>query len=261
MSMEVRLLKEQGFTIIAMGDFNSRVGRIPGLENNTPDTNRNSPMFFNFLEQINLLIINTFPISKGLFTRFQDSEYRTKSKSILDYGLIDDGSAHTVTSFVIDEKARYAAGSDHALLHCKIKFSRKAGISWRFQEAMHYNITDNTNYTSFKEELDAAMSNIGLCQFSELSTTQMLSIISENLNKAAYSCFGYKTNNKKKGRCLPQPVLDKIKRKNKLVQQLIEGEIRDPIVFLGVSREAESLKASIRCVVLSIYFDFLLQEC
>ena len=72
-------LKEQGFAILAMGDFNSRVGRIPGLEGNTPDTNRNSPMFFNFLQEANLLIINTLPISKGLFTRFMDTGYRTHS--------------------------------------------------------------------------------------------------------------------------------------------------------------------------------------
>ena len=64
-------LKRQGFFILAMGDFNSRVGRIPGLESNTPDLNQNSQRFFRFLEEVNLLVINTLPVSKGVFTLSQ----------------------------------------------------------------------------------------------------------------------------------------------------------------------------------------------
>ena len=51
---------------MGMGDFNTRVGQLKGLENNTPDTNRNSPMFFTFLKETNLLIINTLPVVQGL---------------------------------------------------------------------------------------------------------------------------------------------------------------------------------------------------
>ena len=105
-------------TVLAMGDFNSRVGRIPGLENNTPDTNKNTPMFLNFMQQANLVIINTLPITKGLFTRFMNSPGLPGSNSLLDYGLIDGDHVNNVTSFVIDEEARYKCGSDHALLEC-----------------------------------------------------------------------------------------------------------------------------------------------
>ena len=58
-TQEAKKLKAEGFIILAMGDFNTRVGALKGLEENTPDTNRNSPMFFNFLQETNLLIINT----------------------------------------------------------------------------------------------------------------------------------------------------------------------------------------------------------
>ena len=61
LTQEATRLKQQGFTILAMGDFNSRVGAIAGLENNTPDHNQNTPLFFNFLNEVNLLIINTLP--------------------------------------------------------------------------------------------------------------------------------------------------------------------------------------------------------
>ena len=69
-TQEAISLLRQGITCLAMGDFNTRVGQIPGLEGNTPDTNRNHPMFMNFIAQVNMTIINTMPISKGLFTRF-----------------------------------------------------------------------------------------------------------------------------------------------------------------------------------------------
>ena len=57
----------------------------------------------------------------GLFTRFMDNGNREGSKSLLDYGAIDNDHVHTVTSFTIDENARYSCGSDHALLECIIE--------------------------------------------------------------------------------------------------------------------------------------------
>ena len=33
MSDEIKILRMQGFFVLALGDFNSRVGRIPGLDN------------------------------------------------------------------------------------------------------------------------------------------------------------------------------------------------------------------------------------
>ena len=80
LTQEANQLKQRGFTILAMGDFDSRVGTIPGLEGNTPDHNQNTPFFFNFLNEVNLLIINTMPMAKGLFTRFFDLQ--TKSTNL-----------------------------------------------------------------------------------------------------------------------------------------------------------------------------------
>ena len=49
-----------------MRDFNTRVGELPGLEGNTKDTNNNYPMFMTFIQQVNMTIINTLPITKGI---------------------------------------------------------------------------------------------------------------------------------------------------------------------------------------------------
>ena len=96
---ETLLLKSQGFTILALGDFNTRVGQLPGLEGNTPDTNKNFPMFMAFVQAANLVIINTLPITKGLFTRIMNGSNLPGTKSLLDYCLRDSASVHTVNQW------------------------------------------------------------------------------------------------------------------------------------------------------------------
>ena len=54
MKDEAVTLKAQGFFIFAMGDFNTILGQIPGLEGNVAGTNRNQPMFINFISEVNL---------------------------------------------------------------------------------------------------------------------------------------------------------------------------------------------------------------
>ena len=61
---ETLVLKAQGFSILALGDFNTRVGQLPGLKTNLSDTNKNFPMFINFIKSTSLVIINTLPVSR-----------------------------------------------------------------------------------------------------------------------------------------------------------------------------------------------------
>ena len=142
---EAILLRRQGICCLAMGDFDTRVGQMDGLEGNTSDTNSNFPMFTTFIQQVNMTILNTLPISQGLFTRFMDKAGTTGSKSLLDYGLIDNDHLNTVTSFTIDEEARFSCGSDHALLECIINVDNRPSVQWSYSEAVHYNITPSTN--------------------------------------------------------------------------------------------------------------------
>lgn len=213
-------LKQQGFTVLAMGDFNSRVGSLPGLEGNTPDHNCNTPRFLAFLSEVNLFIINTLPIARGLFTRFMDSSGRPSSKSLLDYGLIDHDKANTVTSFVIDEEARFESGSDHAVLECTVEFSAVPKVRWAIQEPIHYDIRDNSNYSGYKDALDEVLASVPFSEFSKHSTTQMLSHVSESVNSAAKKSFGLKIAKKRRGRKLPGTVIGLIKEKNVLARRL-----------------------------------------
>ena len=244
-TQEALKLKQKGFIILSMGDFNSRVGNMKGLEGNTPDHNQNTPMFLNFLNEVNLLIINTLPIAKGLFTRFMDSSGRPGTRSLLDYGLVDHDKSNTVTSFIIDESARVECGSDHALLECIIEFSETPKINWAINEPIHYNIWEGSSFLDYQTNLDSVMTTIPLTDFRKQASNQMLTHVSEGINAAAMKSFGLKVAKKKRGRKLPQKIISLIQAKNDLSRKLSQPTPDDPQPH-SLHDNLESLKAEIK---------------
>ena len=153
-------------------------------------------MFLNFISQVNMIIINTLPIAKGVFMRFMDTSGCPGTMSLLDYGLIDSDHINTVTSFVIDENARFSCGSDHALLECVLEFGSRPRLKWKFDEAIQYDINDNTNFTEYQAKLDQTASSITLNKFASLDTSDMLMHLSESINRSAEETFGLKIKRK-----------------------------------------------------------------
>ena len=222
MSQEAKALKQQGFVLLALGDFNTRVGRLPGLEANTPDINSNYHMFMNFVQELNLTIVNTLSICKDTFTWFNDHSERPGTKSLLDYCLIDQDNVHNVSSFIIDEKARFRVGGDHALLECTLTFHRsQSKQNWGFKDLVQYKITDTTNYETYIQELESCISLIPITKFQHLGLPDMLNHITTSVNICANKTLGIKVFRRKKGRKLPLSVLQIIKQKNKLVSEVV----------------------------------------
>ena len=189
---ETIIMKSQGYSILAMGDFNTRVGQIPGLEDNLADTNNNYPMFLNFIQCTNLVIINTLPISKGLFTRFMDGSNRPGTMSLLDYGLCDSASVNTVSSFVIDQDARYDCGTDHALLEAEISFGWRISLHWKLTDAVVYNFNSNSSFKRFKNKLDHLCSSIPQSEFDNMSSALMVQHLASAVRTAGMKIFGIK---------------------------------------------------------------------
>ena len=246
-TQEAMVMRRQGLCCIAMGDFNTRVGELPGLSGNTPDTNSNYPMFMNFITQVNMTIINTLPCARGLFTRFMNNSGAPGTKSLLDYGLVDNDHVHSVTSFVIDEDARYSAGSDHALLQCVIEVEDRPKVSWSYSEAIHYNITDKTDYKEYISSLENAIQTVPLHDFSQLPVNDMLPHISENINASAKSALGLKVKKIKRGRKLPANIRKMIQTKNSLAKSIFSQ--RDTLPTNSVEKlelELDQLKAGIK---------------
>ena len=210
-------LRRQGFMVVAMGDFNSKIGVVPGLEGNRPDKNRNEPMFQTFVSEVNLFILNTLPTSKGVFTRFMGDGNQPEASSLLDYGLIDSDHINSCTSFTIDDQARFDCGSDHALLECDIVMGRSPRTNWSYHDVLQYNYNDNTDFTVYKQTLDNNMGDVSLTSFNALKSDEMLTHISKNLNLSAKQVFGLKVKKgKKSGMRLPKNIVTLIKAKNSL---------------------------------------------
>ena len=205
--------------ILALGDFNTRVGCIPGLEKNKPDTNRNFPMFMNFIDQVNLVIMNTLPVAKGLFTRFMKNGL-SSGQSLLDYGLVDCDHVNIVTSFAIDEYARFNCGSDHALLECTLQFSSKPQVKWSYNEIVQYRVNENTDYSSYKEKLDNLIATHSLASFESLNAEEMLQHLSESVTHAARDMLEFKNKKKSKGVRLPAMIIKLINDKKSKIEQL-----------------------------------------
>ena len=250
MTQEVVRLREQGFLILCMGDFNSRIGRVPGLEGNTPDVNKNGPMFLNFVSSTNLVILNTLPIAnKGLFTRFMDS---TGSKSVLDYGLVDCDNVNTVSSFVIDEDARYACGSDHALLLAKLIFNESPYVQWCVDDVLKFNIGEKTDYTAYQYHLDKLSGDVSLHMFESLDAEDKLAHITNSMIESGKVAFGLKTKKKKSPQKLPRPLLEKINFKNKLAKQVQEAAILGLDSVPALRARLVSVKLEIKDIFTSI---------
>ena len=225
-TQETIKLRREGFAVLSLGDYNTRIGQIKGLEGNTPDTNNNTPKFLSFIQQSNLVILNTLPVARGLFSRFMGDS--GNNGSLLDYGLIDDDHVNTVTSFIIDEHARYACGSDHALLVANLVFSARPRIEWEYQDVVRYDFGNGSSFVDFQQKLDHFSSEIPLPQFDKLPTDEMLPHLIRTLDESGKASFGIKIKKKKPGRKLPHHIIQAIKEKNDLMIKLAQYKQMEP---------------------------------
>ena len=167
--------------------------------------------------------MNTLPISKGVFTWFMKNNDGSENKSLLDYGLIDQDKLASVTSFIIDSDARFACGSDHALLVATIKVGNKSSIEWSFKDCMRFRICSDTNYGKYRESLNKWCQDIPLHEFESISVEQQLEHLKRCLIGSATDGIGLSTF-KKRPRKLPRTLVQLIREKNKLAREVSNDE-------------------------------------
>ena len=173
MPSEATSLRQRGFAVIALGDFNSKIGKIPGLEGNKDGENSNSNLFKTFVGSLNLVILNTLPICEGLFTHFVEKSDEPDKESVLDYGLADPDLTPFITSFVIDADSRYSCGTDHALLMASIDFSTKIEIQTHFSDVLQFRLPHDKDYSNFNLNFSEHPDLPSLDQFTQLTASGM----------------------------------------------------------------------------------------
>ena len=173
MQTEATALRQRGFAVIALGDFNSKVGKIPGLEGNHDGENSNTNLFKTFVKSLNLVILNTLPICEGLFTHFVERDDGPDKESVLDYGLADPDLSPYITSFVIDADSRYSCGTDHALLLVSIDFTTKIKIDSRFSDVLQFRLPLDKDYSTFNSNFTEHTDLPSLELFSQMTASEM----------------------------------------------------------------------------------------
>ena len=190
MKQEVGVLRTRGFAVIALADFNAKIGKVPGLENNIDTLNSNTPFFKNFVKSLDLTILNTLPISKGLFTHFIEKDGKVISESILDYGLTEPSLTPFVTSFIIDSESRVDCGTDHALLLTTLRFKRSNfTINSKKTDIMSFILPADHNYKNFTRTFINSPDLPTLDQFHKLDVSDMAHLLTKTIFDSCCKTF------------------------------------------------------------------------
>ena len=101
---EIKLMaqevEQQQEDIIVMGDFNCKVGTE--IHNNSELVTAGGKKILNLLSKQELMMVNSHPKTKGLWTRIQGSQ-----KAVIDYVLITKRNEERLKQVVIDDKKEY----------------------------------------------------------------------------------------------------------------------------------------------------------
>ena len=167
--------------------------------------------------------------------------------SLLDYGVVDNEHVNIVTSFAIDAQARFRCGSDHALLQADISLSGVPRIQWTYHDAIHYNFRENSCFKKYQLHLDEQLSKNDLKDFKGKSTEDMLQVITSSITSSAMSSFGIRVKKRKKGFKLPKPIVETIREKDQLQDQLNSVNCPDRLgLETSLNQKKEKIKESIK---------------
>ena len=189
--MELCDLREEGFTIMMLGDFNGHLGvkskdNPHGVIGDTCPRNQNGSLFLDFVGKHNLSIINNFDNCKGTFTRSEGGNF-----SVVDFGIIEHSVSHMVGDVRIDEGKELAQGSDHSLIQVKLHLHGARVRLKRSVDTTRFQITDRTDFSEFKLRVEREMDK--LVEVSEgLSIVERVEKLQTLLLKTAKACFKLK---------------------------------------------------------------------
>ena len=243
---EAAVLRRLGFAIVALGDYNAKVGKIPGMDGNHPNLNSNSHLFSAFVKSLNLTILNTLPISEGLFTHFVEREGLDFSESVLDYGLADPDLSTFITSFIIDSDARVDCGTDHALISTTFEFNgSKIAQRTVKSDIIKFKLPLDKDYSCFDKHFTEHPQLPAVGVFNSLSVEEMASILTTVLFDACHKSFHMPEKNKrpKRRHWLPPDIVKQIKIRRIFQTKLcrLQTEKRGDKLFSPVLSKLEAL--------------------
>ncbi len=98
---QILLAKEKGQKLLIVGDFNCKVGEI--IAGNKPEVSTGGKLLLKRVERNKLSILNSDVKCNGLWTRVEG-----KSRSVIDYVMIDEENSFALEEMKIDEEREYS---------------------------------------------------------------------------------------------------------------------------------------------------------
>ena len=216
-------LKEDGYVIMLLGDFNGHLGERSrenpnGIVGDTCPRNQNGSLFLEFIESMNMEIMNNMDLCQGTHTRVEGGRC-----SVVDFGIVESSYCHVIESFIIDEEGAMAQGSDHALLQMCFKQRGLRLGRGRATHKMRFNINDRTDFTIFKNEVQKGMVRFGE-EVGAMSTEEKIEALQKLLIEQAKTCFKQRPYppKVKQGLKLPKKVKEKLKELNVMRYRLMK---------------------------------------
>ena len=191
---EIRDLRQAGYRIELLGDFNGHVGNKlgQGVEGNYPSINANGHRFLNFLADTQCTHVNGVPrVSEGLWTR-----QRGGVSSVIDFCAISSDHLHSVKSFIVDDKGKFTSGSDHNWIFVELedRFVQKRRLVNQQTKKPAWNFRDDFDWTDFANEVTASVNN---ADFESMDAETMAQYAAQILLDAGRKHVGFRQPRKK----------------------------------------------------------------
>ena len=223
---EIIKLRQDGFRIILLGDFNAHIGAVlgQGIPGNHSEINSNGWRFLSFLKTADLIHVNgavrspndwASKITEGIWTR-----QRAGRSTILDYGVISKEHADTVIKLEIDDKGSMPCGkSDHNWLVMSvkdnfIKQNRKLVVE-EVKEV--WDINEESDWAPFTKDVKSKISSVD-----KSSVDKYASSLSGVLINSLKTIFGTKKIKLPTKRvALPKGIVAELKKRKELKQNFL----------------------------------------
>jgi hypothetical protein len=137
---ESKMLKENGYDIMILGDFNAHMKKMEKDKKN--GNNKNGDELEKMVEELEVKIINKSEKCIGKWTWSKNNK-----KSIVDYVLACDKTKEKIQKMNIDDEGEYNILSDHNLIQIKLEI--KAQKINRMKE-QKWDIKDDTDWDTYR---------------------------------------------------------------------------------------------------------------
>ena len=178
----IAILENQFDNVLLVGDFNGKAESF--RQYGKPSSN--GQLLDNLMEVTDMILLNDDKKCSGKITWS-----RGLQSSVIDYALCSTSMYAIIKSLHIDEDHNFSIGSDHNAIIINIAVTKIESVTHTKEpEITKWNITNDTNWTTFQTELDRHLQYWNTSEYANVD--DMWLDLKQKLLQVGESCIGYK---------------------------------------------------------------------